>query len=406
MNPGYLKVKLALEGVRLGASLQADDIEKQIIHRIEGDYQGVMMILPEDIWAYVPIVDHPEPHLYTLVRERDTFFIQRDEERIPIRLVHYHKTNCKNPCPNQDIQSLKTGFIHGKFISFSPLSCCPSLGWRTYCPHQGQHHTISGKHLALEAVLEDIQKAVDNDWGEFVHLHVGLVATEDRGITLLEPYITAIKRRFNTLIAVEIDPPTTNDWIDRTYALGVDSISYNIDIFNPPLFQKIHPEREALIGRERYLEALAYAAEIFPAGTVTSQLILGLEPKEWTLTGIDTLTKLRIVPLLPLPLLGTWARKEIARGDLLSLEDIIEIGAHLYWAVKKNRVRVNWMNFGGHILTPLDGRFFAAEKARLQVALHNIYTSKLGGKVQVGFSNLRRRLRVKRVMESLDSSGL
>ena len=160
MNPGYLKVKLALEGVRLGASLQADDIEKQIIHRIEGDYQGVMMILPEDIWAYVPIVDHPEPHLYTLVRERDTFFIQRDEERIPIRLVHYHKTNCKNPCPNQDIQSLKTGFIHGKFISFSPLSCCPSLGWRTYCPHQGQHHTISGKHLALEAVLEDIQKAV------------------------------------------------------------------------------------------------------------------------------------------------------------------------------------------------------------------------------------------------------
>lgn len=401
MNPGYLKIKLALEGIKLADSLQGNGIESQLIHRTEDGYQVVMIILPQDTWAYVPIVDHPEGHLNILGRNKETFFIQQDKERIPVRLVHYLKPNAK-----EDVRSLRAGFIHGKFISFSPLTHCPYLGWRTYCPHHGHHHTPSDKHLSLETVLEDIQKAIDNGWGEFVQLHVGLVPTEDRGITLLEPYITAIKKRFNTLIAIEIDPPATNAWIDRTYALGVDSIGYNIDVFNPTLFQKIHSEREAMIGQERYLEALAYAAEIFPAGTVTSQLIVGLEPKESTLAGIDHLTKLGVVPLLPLPLLGTWARKEITWGDLPSMEDIVQIGAHLYRSVKKNSVRVNWMNFGGHILTPLDGRFFAAEKARLQVALHNIYTSRWGGKVQVGFANLRRRLRVKRVQESLDSSGL
>ena len=48
------------------------------------------------------------------------------------------------------------------------------------------------------------------------------------------------------------------------------------------------------IGRERYYEALAYAASIFPSGTVWSELVLGVEPIESTRRG--TWAYYRVVP--------------------------------------------------------------------------------------------------------------
>ena len=87
-----------------------------------------------------------------------------------------------------------------------------------------------------------------------------------------------MKKNFNCLVAVEALPPKENRWIDETYALGVDSVLYNLEIFDKELFEIICPGRAAQIGRKRYMEALEYAARIFPNGTVASHLIVGLEP--------------------------------------------------------------------------------------------------------------------------------
>ena len=72
--------------------------------------------------------------------------------------------------------------------------------------------------------------------------------------------------------------------------MGADSVLYNLEIFDKGLFEIICPGRSELIGRKRYLDALEYAASIFPNGTVASHLIVGLEPPGSTIKGVDFLT--------------------------------------------------------------------------------------------------------------------
>ena len=81
------------------------------------------------------------------------------------------------------------------------------------------------------------------------------------------------------LISLDLVPPETNDWIDKTYAMGVDALYYDSDFFNP----NDESPREFQKHKARQLEALAYAAKIFPTGAVLSHLVVGLEPLQDTL---------------------------------------------------------------------------------------------------------------------------
>ena len=134
---------------------------------------------------------------------------------------------------------------------------------------------------------------------KIIYLSVGFSSGDDGGIEFLKPYVLAIKKHFNCLVAVEALPPKKNKWIDETYALGADSVLYNLEIFDPVLFETICPGRAELIGSKRYLDALGYAARVFPNGTVASHLIIGLEPPGSTNMGVDLLTSIGVVPILP-----------------------------------------------------------------------------------------------------------
>src|SRR5262249_31155442 len=114
----------------------------------------------------------------------------------------------------------------------------------------------------------------------------------------LTPYIESVRKHFDTFVAVQVHPPRTNQWIDRTYAMGVDALSYNLELFDPDVLGRHCIGRVRYIGRERYLEALAYAAVVLPAGTVWTDLVLGLESPESTMAGIDALAAAGVVPVL------------------------------------------------------------------------------------------------------------
>ncbi len=66
------------------------------------------------------------------------------------------------------------------------------------------------------------------------------------GIAFLGPYIVGVRKHFDTFVAVQVHPPRTNDWIDRTYAMGVDALSYNLELFDAQLLMR------HCVGRARY----------------------------------------------------------------------------------------------------------------------------------------------------------
>ena len=263
---------------------------------------------------------------------------------------------------------------------------------------------VGKKALSVREVVEIVNEAFEEGIAEFVQISLGYLDGEGHGIASLEPYITAIKKNFDTLLAVEAHPPDKDAWIDRTYAMGVDSIAYHLDIYNPERFANICPGKTRHIGRDRYLDALQYAASIFPSGTVTSNLIVGLEPLESTTEGIDHLTKMEVVPLLPIfkPLDGS----EYRGHKIPDTEDIAPLFAHLYNAVKVNKINMNWSKHVSIFITPIEGRYFTGDQAKLEVTLYNLYKSKIGGLATREIAKLRRKLKVREVEGSFDASEL
>ena len=130
--------------------------------------------------------------------------------------------------------------------------------------------------FSVDEILEVVEAVKKEKVAEIIYLSLGFTSEDDGGIEFLAPYIKAIKKHFRILVAVEALPPKRNSWIDDTYAMGADSVLYNLEIFDKGLFEIICPGRSELIGRKRYLDALKYAASIFPNGTVASHLIVGL----------------------------------------------------------------------------------------------------------------------------------
>ena len=93
-------------------------------------------------------------------------------------------------------------------------------------------------------------------------------------------------------------PPDDLTIIRKLYESGLDEVAFNIEIFNNELAVQYMPGK-AQISREHYLDALDFAVQLWGKnGHVRSMLILGLEPEESFLEGIEILCKIGVQPMI------------------------------------------------------------------------------------------------------------
>lgn len=405
-NPGYLKLDISSKGIRLSKELiEGKDLRAAFLARA-GIGGGIDIILPDDVWVNAPVREaFTKNSPYLLLKENGNFYIERDGERVEVGIIpppaFYEKKT------SEGTPFAQVGTVHGGYLTITPIAACdffPKFEGCKFCSKNFIMGPEGKTALSVREVVEIVHEAFEEGIAEFVQISLGYLDGEGRGMASIEPYITAIKKNFGTLLAVEAHPPDKDSWIDRTYAMGVDSIAYHLDIYNPEIFKSICPGKARHIGRERYLDALQYAASIFPSGTVTSNLIVGLEPFDSTIEGINHLTRMGVVPLLPIfkPLEGSdYGNHKIPEAD-----EIAPLFAHLYNAVKGNKISMNWSKHVSIFITPIEGRYFTGDEAKLEVTLYNLYKSKLGGIATREIAKLRRRLKVREVEDSFDSSGL
>ncbi len=405
-NPGFLKLELSARGIRLSQELiEGKDLKAAFLARA-GIGGGIDIILPDDVWVNAPIRESfTKDSPYLLLKENGDFFIDTDGERIAVGIVpppaFYEKKT------SEGTPFAQVGTVHGGYLTITPIAACdffPRFESCRFCSANFVMGPVGKKALSVREVVEIVHEAFEEEIAEFVQLSMGFLEGDGHGIASLEPYITAIKKNFDTLLAVEVSPPATDKWIDRTYAMGVDSIAYHLDIYDPEIFARICPGKARNIGRDRYLDSLQYAASIFPSGTVTSNLIVGLEPFESTALGINHLTRMGVVPLLPIfkPLEGS----DFGDHKIPESVEIAPLYAHLYNAIKSNKISMSWSKHVSIFITPIEGRYFTGDAAKREVTLYNLYKSKLGGIATREMAKLRRRLKVKEVDDSYDSSKL
>jgi hypothetical protein len=415
LSPVQWKLALAEHGVRL-----APEVEKSLVS-IPADAaqgpitQGIELVLPHGVVAEATTVATQvaaSPLLLTsyndgliLVNEREP---DGDVGSVAVSVVaapRFYDETTRSGRPMRQVAMMRGGAL-----SISPFAVCGFAEHQApclLCPLHSSGSPGENGTASIDEVLEVVGAAFAEGATEMVFFNTGWSPSEDGGFAALEPYIEAVKKHFDTLVALRGHPPSDDQWIDRTYAAGVDALGYGIEIFDPECLSKHCPERSAMVTRDRYLSALQYAAQIFPNGTVWTDLIVGLEPIASTRTAIDTLTDMGVVPVLcSAPRMVPSAPAAPDGLEHYDGEDERSLYAHLYRAVRDSRINALWMRDLGYGVTPIEARFFAGEDATLDVAASSFYRSRLGSRAVRSLSRLRRRLRVRRVSESFDAAHL
>lgn len=388
-----MKIDLMLKGIR---------IEDPLVKAWACGCSGVDILLPQNTLVNIPCSEEfTRQSPYSIKRSGADYFIADGKAEVRVSLVprpgfYGKKTSTGVPFTNIAVS-------HGSYAVVTPSPRCDFFNRSVECRYCAGNFDVKGAGntvYSVEEVLETVEAILKDKPSYIIYLSIGFSESDDGGIGFLKPYIQAIKKNFNCLVAVEALPPKDNRYIDETYAIGADSVLYNIEIFDPELFEVICPGRAKLIGRKRYLEALSYAATVFPKGTVASHLIVGLEPPGSTCMGVDHLTGAGVVPILPI---YRPAPGKALRIEPLTAEIIIPVYKHLYKAVKKSRINLNWVRDLSMVTTPMEVRDLVDEDKGGKSIMENFYKSKLGLKTAWGLSTLRRKLRVKDSGDPSDS---
>ncbi len=142
------------------------------------------------------------------------------------------------------------------------------------------------------------------------HLAITAGAARDDGLG----HLPAILERIQPLLAQRHVPivAAITATLDRSETeslrdLGVDSVAFNLEVWDAHRFAEICPGKNRRVGRARWLEALMEARDIFEPGRVLSSFVVGLEEKETLLAGIDYLSSEGIWPIMSpfIPMVGT-----------------------------------------------------------------------------------------------------
>ncbi|MBI1911306.1 MAG: hypothetical protein HYS21_04840 [Deltaproteobacteria bacterium] len=392
-NPGSLKIDLMLRGIR---------IDDPLVKAWACGTSGVDILLPQNTLVNIPCREEfTKGSPYTIKKRDGNYLITDGAEEVPVSLVP--RPEFYNRKTTTGVPFTSIAVVHGSYTVITPSPRCDFFNRSIECKYCAGNFDVKGSSnvtYTVEEVIETVEAVLKEKASEIIYLSIGFSESDDGGISFLKPYLTAIKKHFNCLVAVEALPPKQNHWIDETYAIGADSVLYNLEIFDPELFEIICPGRASLIGRKRYMESLEYAAKIFPNGTVASHLIVGLEPPGSTCMGIDYLTGIGVVPILPI---YRPTSSRALRIEPLNAEIILPVYKHLYHAVKKSGVNMNWVRDISMVTTPIEVKTLAGDGASKTTLVENFYKTKIGIKAAWGLSTLRRKLRVKGSKDPSDS---
>jgi hypothetical protein len=394
-GPAETKLALAMRGLRIAASA------RPALAQADPPPQSIEVVLDGAVCVSVPIdAAGTAAAPFQLEGAQGRYWLtdpHRDGDvRIDVRVAATPRFYDLHTSGGIPMRRLAT--VLGNALLVHPGGTC---GFSTrgapcrFCVEGGRGRATSLGSVA--DVVDVVRAAFEEGAAELVLLNSDAFDVDMGGLGLLMPYVEAIRRHFDTLVAVQAHPPRRDHWIDWAYARGVDAISFNLEIFDPHRLDRHCVGRMRYIGHDRYLEALGRAAAVFPSGTVWSDLVLGLEPVDSTLAGIDALVARGVLPVVSTP--------RTLAGQPPEPAVIGRVLGHLHESVQRRGINTGWVREVATGVTPLEAHPTGIA-AGLTRAVHGLTRYRLGGLATRGLARFRRRLRVKTISESFDSSHL
>jgi len=341
MNPGYMKLALYCEGLRLSEQAEAELTRGRAITRTRaGLGSGLELVLPGNLWVNAPVVeDFCKDSPLELQFDRGFFISHREVGRcLAVELApkpEWYDRQCSSGKP-----MVKVGTLQGTYLGIYPTEVCAF--WTRETKENCKFCSVGlnlGKHDSEEKKLEEVLEVVEAARAEskitYVDFNTGHYEDESY-LDKLEPLIREVKKRTQLLIGVQTPPHSDLKRYDRLKAMGVNRVSFCFELFDQACFESTCPGKANTYGLDRYLEAMDYCASLGRKQSlkepwvVNGEIIVGLEPVESSIQAIDRITQVGAIPTVCVfrPLSGT----DYQHRNPPKTDEMVPIFRHFYEA--------------------------------------------------------------------------
>lgn len=373
LNACELKIDLFCHGLRIPASVNVAGA-RPVSRTRAGLGSGLELVIPTgshmkpEVWANVPVVERfarASPYRLDGTLENGYRVVDaRDETPYAVRLPAEPAWYSRQTSSDQPMSRI--GVMQGTYLGIYVNAACAF--WNAEPPLNCLFCT-TGRNVGIaEAPFKSVDDVVETCWAAkdesgitFVHLNGGFQG--GRGLEFIKPYVQAIKQRVGLLVGVQLAPERDFSLYDSLVALGVDHLSFCIELMDRRWFARICPGKARVHGQALYFSALQYCASLLPYGAVSGEVIAGIEPIDQTIDAIDRIVQLGAFPTVCIfrPTVGSGMENwpSPAYGDMR------RVLAHVYTACRRA-----WLPVGAApnievsiVVTPDDAALLAERTA-------------------------------------------
>lgn len=293
-----IKMKIALlnQGVRIS------DSALQFI-KTRGDYNestfGSIDLIINEMYINTPVSTQMGTlSPFSLSITGDELFLFYHNESI-CKVKYENKKSIADRITQRGIPYKKIAFINGDRLRLKTENACYYKLKKQGCKFCPSQNTPLPKNIP-EITFEDLKEVFDYCLlhESFRHIMIGGgSANPYSAIDKILPLVEYIRSKCNKEIYLMSTPPNSKEQLFKYISLGITEFAFNLEIFDRSLAAAIMPAK-GKIPLKHYLEMLTYAADMLPPESVRSMLLIGLEPPQKTLEGVECLCKNGIQPML------------------------------------------------------------------------------------------------------------
>ena len=347
LNACELEIDLFCKGLRVPESVTLEGA-RGISRTRAGLGSGLEIVIPSnswlkrEIWMNAPVVEaFVERSPYEL-RGNPAGYVVYDHRggleypvTLPSEPAWYRRQT------SRDVPMSRIGVLQGTYLG---IYINPSCAFWNYSPPLNCGFCTTGANVGchesaiktVDDVIETCHAARDESGVTFVHLNGGFQGST--GLRSAEPYVKAVKENVGLLVGLQLTPEKDFTAYDRLIDLGVDHFSFCLELFDPEWFAWVCPGKARMLGQNLFLEAMDYCASRMPRGSVSGEIIAGLEPIDRTLAAIERITSVGAFPTVCLfrPTVGS-AMENWPPPDY---DDMRQVLAAVYDACRRHRVPI------------------------------------------------------------------
>jgi hypothetical protein len=254
---------------------------------------GLILKLEDDVWVNAPISDYNA----NFVNQPSTILYVANNQ-----LYIRHKTQesrawyCLQPAyhtAENNKEALSYVVTHGDRVRLSPMTGCSMACKFCNIPYEERYEL-----KPIDKCLRYLHLAIDDPVQPAQHIMVSGGTPRMQDIFNHQELYRRILQEFPN-IPVDIMMIPIGDILDleELRLLGVSQLSINLEIYDLNQARALAPQKYRT-GRDQYLDFIEKATEILGERRVRSMLMVGLEPLESTLAGVQAIAERGGIPVL------------------------------------------------------------------------------------------------------------